>query len=231
MFSYKIHNPNNFEITGKDYYIIPFGHRCTSALSCGLANLRKMSLPFDWVVAFPDQIQKVLENDFKDFIPNVESGELINKYGICFGHFNQDVKIGIEEYKRRIRRFKNIIHSSKKIYFVHINEDYLYRPTYRNEIFNNKNFENLLKMEEFLKKTFININYNILYFNFIQHDILKYSNIINIVLFSKFLFENKKECVEIGLFHKKLRFYCAIILAKMFNTSISSGYDDGIFIN
>lgn len=42
MFSYKINNPNNFCIDVKgDYYAIPFGHRCTSALACKFAHMRK----------------------------------------------------------------------------------------------------------------------------------------------------------------------------------------------
>jgi hypothetical protein len=123
-----------------------------------------MSLPFDWSAVFPDQIQKVLENDFEDFIPDIKDQiiRFYNKYGIHFAHFNQNAKIGIKEYERRIERFKKIINSSNKIYFVYINEDYFYRPSYRDEIFNNKNFENMLKLEESLKENYVNINYNIL---------------------------------------------------------------------
>ena len=31
MFTHIINNTNNFKINFNDYYIIPFGHRCTSA--------------------------------------------------------------------------------------------------------------------------------------------------------------------------------------------------------
>ena len=65
MFSYVINNPNNFVIKN-DYFIIPFGHRCSSALACKYANIRKFSLPFDWTIpSFPKKIQTVLENNLK----------------------------------------------------------------------------------------------------------------------------------------------------------------------
>ena len=58
MFSYTINNSNNFVIH-KDYYIIPFGHRCTSALACKFATLRKFSLPFDWTIpALPKKFKE-----------------------------------------------------------------------------------------------------------------------------------------------------------------------------
>jgi hypothetical protein len=74
MFSHSIHNPNNFKIS-KEYTVIPFGHRCSSALACRYANVRKCSLPFDWTIpSLPNKIKKVLENDFVDFIPDVRNG-------------------------------------------------------------------------------------------------------------------------------------------------------------
>jgi hypothetical protein len=71
MFSYKINNPNKFSIdVNGDYYAIPFGHTCSSALACKYAHMRKFSLPFDWTIPlYPSKIQKVLENDFEDYIP------------------------------------------------------------------------------------------------------------------------------------------------------------------
>ena len=115
MFSYKINNPNNFSITG-DCYVIPFGHRCSSALACKYANMRKFSLPFDWTIPlFPSKIQKVLDNNFEDYIPDVKNGVFVNKYDFELAHFNEDIDKGIEEYKRRIVRFNDIINQTKKI--------------------------------------------------------------------------------------------------------------------
>ena len=111
MFSYVINNPNNFVIN-KDYVVIPFGHRCSSALACNCAIIRKFSLPFDWTIPlFPNKIVKVLENNFEDFIPDVHNGVFHNKYDILLAHFNPNINDGIEEYKRRIDRFIYIIYS------------------------------------------------------------------------------------------------------------------------
>jgi hypothetical protein len=109
MFSYVLNNPNNFVIKN-DYVVIPFGHRCSSALACKYANIRKFSLPFDWTIPlFPNKIQKVLENNFNDFIPDVHNGIFCNKYDFILRHFNSNINNGVEEYKRRIDRFNNII--------------------------------------------------------------------------------------------------------------------------
>ena len=45
-FKYNI-NSNIIINNTEDYYLIPFGHRCSSALAIKFASLRKMSLPFD----------------------------------------------------------------------------------------------------------------------------------------------------------------------------------------
>ena len=80
MFSHILNNPNNFVISD-DYFTIPFGHRCSSALACKYASIRKFSLPFDWThPSFPKKIQNVLENNFEDFIPDVYNGIFNNKY-------------------------------------------------------------------------------------------------------------------------------------------------------
>jgi len=103
MFSHTINNPCLIE---EDYYVVPFGHRCTSALACKYANIRKFSLPFDWTFRlFPKKIKAVLENHFEDFIPDVHNGVFRNKYDIALAHFNPNLDAGIEEYKRRIERY------------------------------------------------------------------------------------------------------------------------------
>jgi len=113
MFSYKINNSNNFVIK-KECLVIPFGHRCSSALACNYASLRNFSLPFDWTIpTFPKKIQRVLENNFDEFIPNVHNGVFTNKYDIHLAHFNSNINTGVEEYKRRINRFKHIMNEKR----------------------------------------------------------------------------------------------------------------------
>jgi hypothetical protein len=213
-FHYKINNPNNFKIKRQEYNIIPFGHRCPSAMICEYAGLRKMALPFDWCLrAHPDKIQKVLANNFKDFIPDVHKRIFLNKYQISFPYFNRNnIDIDIEKYNRRIDRFQHLINSKEQIYFVYSNEDYLYKSIYREKDFNDKIFNSMLKLESFIKTTYVNINYNILYFNFIQHDIPKDSNIINFVLTSESITDEPSE-----LMINTFRYYCAGILSKIFD--------------
>ena len=221
MFTHTINNPNHFLIED-DYFAIPFGHRCSSALACKYANIRKFSLPFDWTApSFPKKIQNVLENNFEDFIPDVYNGIFHNKYDISLVHFNSNLDSGIEEYKRRIERFNDIIHK-KKIYFVYINEDYLYNEDYRQDEFNDTIFNEMLRLEELLKTK--KINYTILYFNFKQHEIPKESNIINIVLHSTTFY-------DVDIKQDELREYCGKILSELFNTIFISGHSESTFNN
>jgi len=230
MFSYVVNSPNNFVIKN-DYFIIPFGHRCSSALACKYANIRKFSLPFDWTIPlFPNKIQKVLENNFEDFIPDVYNDNFFNyKYGFLLAHFNPNINDGVEEYKRRIDRFNDIINQPKKLYFVYINEDYLYDNSYRGDEFNDNIFNEMLELEKFIKDKYINIDYNILYFNFKCHNIPTNSNIINIVLHTTNLYNT-----GYGAPFEELRKYCGKILAELFNTNFNSEYylnDLNIFNN
>jgi hypothetical protein len=220
MFSHVINNPNKFVIKKNDYYVIPFGHRCTSAVVCKYANIRKFSLPFDWnTPLFPSKIQKVLENNFEDFIPDVHNGIFYNKYGFELAHFNPNINDGIEEYKRRIDRFNDVIMKGKKIYFVYFNEDYIWDSNYREDEFNDRMFNEMLELEKFLRNKYIGIDYNILYFNFKHNKIPKTSNIINIILHSTTL-DNFEYDLEI------LRKYSAEILAELFQTKLSlESYD------
>jgi hypothetical protein len=228
MFSFSINNPNNFVILNdnkNNYNVIPFGHRCTSAIACKYSNIRKMSLPFDWnLPLFPSKIQNVLTEDFNDFIPNVWMGIFHNKYDIHLCHFNSDINSGVEEYKRRIDRFNNIINCNEKIYFVYINEDYLYDNNFRGDEFNDKIFNEMLELEQFLRNKYSNIDYNILYFNFKNHNIPQNSNIINIVLNSNNLFDRLEDSP-----YDEFRIYCGQILANLFNTTMTVKPDYNTF--
>jgi hypothetical protein len=226
MFSHIINNPNNF-IIKNDYFVIPFGHRCSSALACKYANIRKFSLPFDWnFPLFPNKIQKILENNFDDFIPDVYNGIFNNKYDVLLAHFNPNINDGIEEYKRRIERFIDIINQPKKIYFVYINEDYFYNNSYREDEFNDTIFNEMLELEKFIKNKYVNIDYNILYFNFMHHNIPKNSNIINIILNTTVLYDEHDDSP-----YEELRDYCGEILADLFNTNLNLGYNEETFNN
>jgi len=223
MFSYVINNPNELVIND-DYYIIPFGSRCSSAMVCNYANIRKFSLPFDWTIPlFPNKIKKVLEENFRDFIPDVYNDIFNNKYEIYLAHFNSNINDGIEEYKRRIDRFNDIINQPKKIYFVYVNEDYLYNNNYREDQFNDNIFNEMLELEKFIKDKYINIDYNILYFDFKHYDIPTNSNIINIVLHTTNVYDTPENSPFVNL-----RIFCAKILTELFNTSLNLPWQDDI---
>jgi hypothetical protein len=204
----------DLNIPSNDYYVIPFGHRCTSALACKYASLRKFSLPFDWTSpTFPNKIQEVLKNDFQDFVPDVHNNIFMNKYNIVLAHFNENIEKGIEEYKRRIDRFQQIMNEQKKLYFVYINEDYLYSDDFRNDTFNDTVFKEMLELEIFLKQKYPNINYAILYFNFEKHVVPKDSKILNIVLQSTKLYDSH----EVAPWNE-FRFYCGELLSQLFDS-------------
>jgi hypothetical protein len=189
--------------------------------------MRKFSLPFDWTSpAFPKKIQNVLENNFEDFIPDDHNGIPHNKYDICFPHFNSNINNGIEEYKRRIERFNDIMSHPKKKYFIYINEDYLYDSNYRGDEFNDRIFNEMLELEKFIKNKYINIDYNILYFNFKHHNIPEDSNIINIVLHTDNLYHNHDNAPI-----EDLRYYCGKFLSNLFHTEMTYGYDENTFRN
>ena len=226
MFSYVINNPNNLVIKN-DYYAIPFGHRCTSALACKFANVRNFSLPFDWTVPlFPNKIQNVLENNFEDFIPDVYNGIFDNKYDFSLAHFNENINDGVEEYKRRIDRFNDIMNQPKTKYFVYINEDFFYDNNYRKDEFNDNVFNFMLELEKFLQQKYVNIDYNILYFNFKHHTVPPNSNIINIVLQTNDFYDSFESSP-----YDDLRHYCGKILAGLLNTNFNSGCDCSIYKN
>ena len=113
--SYQLNNSNNIILDKDDFYVIPFGFRCTSALAAKFSSLRQFSLPFDWTFpTYPNKIKEVLKNDFVDFIPDVHNGVFKNKYNIKLAHFNENINEGINQYKRRISRFKKIIKIIRK---------------------------------------------------------------------------------------------------------------------
>ncbi len=183
-------------------------------------------MPFDWLIPlFPSKTKEILENNFSDFIPDVDKGIFVNKYNVALAHFNKNITEGVNEYKRRIERFNNLINEkNKKIYFVYINEDYLYDKNYRTDEFNMKILNEMLDLEKFLKEKYSGIDFNILFFNFHKYNISCNTNIIYINLSTSRLYET-----PIGSPYESLRNYCGSILSKIFNTKYTPGYNEGDF--
>ena len=82
--------------------IVPIGIDCGVSLVMKKYNLRKISLPFDWVVSYKG-IKEILENDFKEYIPESaiykEGTDIVvyNKYDVKFIHdkFDEEGYIAI----------------------------------------------------------------------------------------------------------------------------------------
>jgi len=226
MFSYKV---ESFAIPQKgEYYVIPFGHRCTSALATKFARLRHCSLPLDWLdTAFPGKIQQVLENDFQDFIPPFYTGTNKNKYDILFPHFNPNIDLGIEEMNRRIDRFRNILtQDTKKVYFVYIAEDYLYEPSHRDKSFCEEISNQMIGLDTFMTNQYPSLDYSILFFQFENEFALPPSSkIIPITLYSENPFFPSFENSTYSLF----RDFCGTILTELFHTNLDLGFSMDIF--
>jgi hypothetical protein len=226
-FSCAINNPKDIVIKTEDYFAVPFGPRCTSALACKYADIRKFSLPFDWThPLFPNKIQNVLENNFEDFIPDVHNGVFTNKYDFDLTHFNPNIDEGLQEYIRRIQRFIYIMNQPQKLYFIFMNEDYLSFEKYRQDELIDKIFNDMLELEKFIKEKYTGIDYNILYFDFKQHNIPEDSNIINFVCHSTRLYESENDSP-----FEFFRAYCGSILSKLFHTEMKLGYSEKTFHN
>lgn len=233
MFSYTINNPNNLVINNNNFHAIPIGYRCSTAIACKYAKIRNFSLPFDWGIPWnPTKIQTILENDFQNFC-NFESinnsNIMYNKtYDFQSGHFTNENNVLNETFHRRIDRFNNIMNESTKKYFIHINEDFIYSTYHKTYEFCNNIFNELLEFEDFIKKKYTNIEYNILYFDFNKHNIPKNSNIINIVLNSNVIYNTVHESP-----YEEFRMYCGQILSELFYTNVLKEdiiiYNENIF--
>ena len=111
------------------------------------------------------------------------------------------------------KKVDKIINGSNKIYFVYINADYPHDKKCREHTFINEVFYDMLKLEQYIKSKYVNINYNILYFDFKKWDIPKDSNIINIVLQTNTLY-NRQTLSSVTQYWN----YCGEILSELFTT-------------
>jgi uncharacterized protein (DUF1919 family) len=115
-----------------EYNIITLGINCAPALIARDLELRKFSLPFDWVVTNNNQIINCIEDDFEKFHKNLhftlDNHWQMDEYGIQYPHeypVNDDGTIidnwqdyhaeVLIKYQRRIERFRNIMNDSKPI--------------------------------------------------------------------------------------------------------------------
>jgi hypothetical protein len=195
------------------------GHKCSSALSAKMADMRSFSLPFDWCEhLFPKKVIDIFSNNFEDFIPDtfanlVREGNsnvfyYKNKYDVHICHI--DVAKAdeiIAGYKRRVLRAIDILNSDKNVCFLYINEGYLWNKDFRDETFNKQTFSELVELDTFIQIKYPNLKYTIIFIDFVKHDVPTPSNILQIVIKSKQLYD-----VHIDGAVDYLRLYCSKIL-------------------
>ena len=116
-------------------YIIPIGADCYSAISLDELNLRKISLPFDYIYSDMNMIRDCIENNFEKFI-DINNYKISGRRGCVnrfykkkFPHFNMFEQEVMNKMKKRINKFYYILNSNEKKLFVHViaifNENYL----------------------------------------------------------------------------------------------------------
>lgn len=103
-------------------YIISLGCSCNVSYFIKMLNLKRFSLPFDWIFSNCKMIIDILDNNFKDFI-NIKyiigTSKHIKYHKKMFSHKNMTKEKNIEYYKRCIIRFQKVINSKKKKLFIH----------------------------------------------------------------------------------------------------------------
>lgn len=112
--------------------VISLGDSCQPALNLMYAKLRFMAYPFDWIVAYFDDMYDLIKTDFmyckeRDYFvmaydPKVNASRPTNVHypQVMFPHVKWETLF--EDFNRRIKRFYKAIHygeaSNKKIFFV-----------------------------------------------------------------------------------------------------------------
>ena len=109
---------------------IPVGDFCCGAQFVSDSGGRKYALPFDWLFVNPTQIQRIVENNFQDFLdlknlqshhPRRQCGHLLYKNKNFFHHHDPSREPDRSAFIRRIERFKKLIsHNNSDILFFNV---------------------------------------------------------------------------------------------------------------
>ena len=140
--------------------IIPIGVDCGVSELLRKYNIRHLAYPFDWNVTYFG-ISKILENDFRDFVPNSGESHVLNhESNVWFIHdiFPRDKS----KYLRRIKRLIDLLtstteevvfirkghwlqhHAEHKGHFLHQHMDYM---NDFDEIKESEQLDNILKIK------------------------------------------------------------------------------------
>lgn len=127
------------------YNYITLGYDCSTAATLKSLDLRKYSLPFDWIVSDAKKLIECISENFinfhKNLIINESNTRVIDYYGFQFPHdypniesndidnvgegvFSENkildgwenfIELNLEKYNRRIKRFNDILNSNDDI--------------------------------------------------------------------------------------------------------------------
>jgi len=98
--------------------LIPIGDFCLGAQFVSDSGGRQHALPFDWLFVRPDQIQRIVENSFKDFLdpsylqsqyPRRKCGHSIYRNANFFNHHDPSREPDRSAFARRVERFKKLL--------------------------------------------------------------------------------------------------------------------------
>lgn len=141
-------------------HAISLGCACNTSLYLKELNLKRFSLPYDWIFTNLDMIKHTIEDDFKSFLDtSLMSDRKVTQASHNFYHqklFNhrnpKSVREDYDYYQRCIDRFKQVINSKDNKLFIHT----LYQQPqkfHRDYLKFNRKFQNvafdLNKLKEF----------------------------------------------------------------------------------
>jgi hypothetical protein len=142
---------------------ISLGIDCAIADILKEQNLRKCSLPFDWIVTY-EGVANIIDNEFQNYIPednqffNNDSTPLNIYYGVRFHHnvFPQDREVII----KRVERFKYILENSQeKIIFIRKGHMEYHHTEYENDIV--CDIADAIQLDKVLIEKYPKLNYKI----------------------------------------------------------------------
>lgn len=157
------------------YKFISLGFDCTVATILKNNGLRFHSYPFDFCIT--PEISSIFENNFKNFFnisqehtnyflknsKNKDKNKNVkfNNYGVGFLHHNIENDKCLLDYKKKISKMKNLLVSDKKVIFLRTCK----KKQHKCDVLNfNDDIEDMKNFNNFLQKTYHNLDYEILLF-------------------------------------------------------------------
>ena len=158
-----------------NYIFVSLGFDCTVATILQDKGLCIHSYPFDFCIT-PD-ITSIFENRFENFFnisqehtnyflknsknANVNLNAKFNNYGVGFLHHNIEEDKCLSDYKKKIDKIKNLLVSEKKVIFLRTCK----KEQHKYDVLNfNDDIEDMTNFNNFLQKTYPNLDYEILLF-------------------------------------------------------------------